>query len=104
MKNWIFYGENENGARVIHYIKKCKKPELTSERKQMMQHLDNYIYQRVGYMSIYKNKCTSNMRYTKEMIDQLIDITDADGVWSMMQDLELQEESEYIEKKYFNIG
>ena len=44
------------------------------------------------------------MRYTKEMIDQLIDIADADGVWSMMQDLELHEESEYIEKKYFNIG
>tara|TARA_R100000951_G_scaffold8142_1_gene7373 strand:- start:1554 stop:1688 length:135 start_codon:yes stop_codon:yes gene_type:complete len=44
------------------------------------------------------------MKYTKEMIDQLIDISDADGVWSMMQDLELQEESEYIEKKYFNIG
>ena len=44
------------------------------------------------------------MRYTKEMIDQLIDITDVDGIWSMMQDLELQEESEYIEKKYFNIG
>lgn len=43
------------------------------------------------------------MRYTKEMIDQLIDITDVDDVWSMMQDLELQEESEYIEKKYFNI-
>ena len=43
------------------------------------------------------------MRYTKEMIDQLMDITDVDDVWSMMQDLELQEESEYIEKKYFNI-
>ncbi len=44
------------------------------------------------------------MRYTEEMIDQLIDVSDADGVWAMMQDLELQEESEYIEKKYFNIG
>ena len=51
MKNWVFYGENDNGARVIHFIKKCKKPELTNERKQMMQHLDNYTYQRVGYMS-----------------------------------------------------
>lgn len=44
------------------------------------------------------------MRYTEEMIDQLIDVSDADGVWVMMQDLELQEESEYIERKYFNIG
>ena len=35
------------------------------------------------------------MRYTEEMIDQLIDVS---------EDLELQEESEYIEKKYFNIG
>ena len=44
------------------------------------------------------------MKYTKEMIDQLIDIFDVDGVWAIMQDLELQEESEYIEKKYFDIG
>ena len=51
MKNWIFYGENENGARVVHYIKRCKKPVLTAERKKMMQHLDNYVYQRVGYMT-----------------------------------------------------
>lgn len=51
MKNWVFYGENDNGARVIHFIKKCKKPELTNERKQMMRHLDNYVYQRVGYIS-----------------------------------------------------
>ena len=54
MKNWVFYGENKSGTgyvRVIHFIKRCKKPELTNERKQMMQHLDNYTYQRVGYMS-----------------------------------------------------
>jgi len=51
MKNWIFYGENNNGTKIIHYIKKCKKPQLTSERKKMIQHLDNYVYQRVGYMS-----------------------------------------------------
>ena len=44
------------------------------------------------------------MKYTKEMIDDMIEIFDADGVWTMMQDAELQEESEYIEKKYFNIG
>jgi len=40
----------------------------------------------------------------KETIDQLIYLTDADGVWTMMQDEGLREESEYIEKKYFNIG
>jgi len=51
MKNWIFYGENKDGARVVHYIKRCKKPELTKERKAMMQHLDNYIYQVVGHMT-----------------------------------------------------
>ena len=52
MKNWIFYGENKNGARVIHYVKRCKKPVLTAERKKMMEHLDNYVYQYVGYMNI----------------------------------------------------
>ena len=44
------------------------------------------------------------MKYTKEMIDDMVEVFDADGVWTMMQDAELQEESEYIEKKYFNIG
>ena len=44
------------------------------------------------------------MKYTKEMIDNMVEVFDADGVWTMMQDAELQEESEYIEKKYFNIG
>ena len=28
-----------------------QKPVLTAERKKMMQHLDNYVYQRVGYMT-----------------------------------------------------
>ncbi len=51
MKNWIFYGENKNGARVVHFIKKCKKPEQTKESKIMMQHLSNYIYQMVGHMT-----------------------------------------------------
>ena len=40
---------------------------------------------------------------TPNEIDMLIEVSDPDGVWAMMQDLELQEESEYIEKKYFNI-
>jgi hypothetical protein len=41
---------------------------------------------------------------TKETIDDLISVTDADGVWSMMKDLEIRWACEYIEKKYFNIG
>jgi hypothetical protein len=44
------------------------------------------------------------MLYTKEMIDNMVEIFDADGVWIMMQDAGLQDESEYIEKKYFDIG
>ena len=44
------------------------------------------------------------MLYTKEMIDNMVEIFDADGVWIMMQDEGLQDESEYIEKKYFDIG
>ena len=44
------------------------------------------------------------MKYTKEMIDEMVNIFDADGVWTMMQDAELRDESEYIEKRYFNIG
>ena len=36
------------------------------------------------------------MKYTKEMIDNMVDIFDADGVWTMMQDAGLQYESEYI--------
>ena len=44
------------------------------------------------------------MKYTKEMIDNMVDIFDAYKVWNMMQDSGLQDESEYIEKKYFDIG
>lgn len=43
------------------------------------------------------------MKYSKSEIDMLIKIIDADGVWAMMQDLGLREESEYIEEKYFNL-
>ena len=50
MKNWIFYGIN-NDVRVIHAIKKCKSPQRTAEYKQMMKLLDNYVYERVGYMT-----------------------------------------------------
>jgi hypothetical protein len=44
------------------------------------------------------------MKYTKEQIDSLISVSDPDGVWAIMQEYGLQEESEYIERKYFNIG
>lgn len=44
------------------------------------------------------------MKYTKEMIDDMVEIFDADGVWTMMQDAKLQDESEYIEKRYFDYG
>ena len=50
MRNWIFYGIN-NGVKVVHAIKACKSPSRTNEYKQMMKLLDNYVYERVGYMS-----------------------------------------------------
>lgn len=43
------------------------------------------------------------MKYTKEMIDNMVEIFDADGVWTMMWEAGLQEESDYIEEKYFDI-
>ena len=72
-------------------------------RVQIPLRVQNWFYQfkLESNLTILKNY---NMKYTEEMIDQLIDVSDADGVWVMMQDLELQEESEYIERKYFNIG
>lgn len=41
------------------------------------------------------------MKFTKAQIDSLISISDPDGVWVLMQDCGLQEESEYIELKYW---
>lgn len=43
------------------------------------------------------------MKYTKEQLDSLVDLFDADGVWAMMQDEGLKNESTYIEQKYFNL-
>lgn len=42
------------------------------------------------------------MSLTKEYLEELIAISDPDGIWAMMQDLELWEEAEYIEKNYFD--
>jgi len=43
------------------------------------------------------------MRYTKEQLDNLVDLFDADFVWKQMQDEDLEDESFYIEQKYFNL-
>ena len=51
MKNWIFYGNDREGIRTIHFIKKCKRPEATKEYKEMMQLLGNNIYYTTGYMT-----------------------------------------------------
>ena len=51
MKNWIFYGANHQGIKTIHYIKQCKKPEMTGEYKDMMRRLDFNEYHTTGYMT-----------------------------------------------------
>ena len=43
------------------------------------------------------------MKYTKEQLDSLVELFDADGVWTMMQDESLVDESTYIERRYFNL-
>jgi rhamnogalacturonyl hydrolase YesR len=48
----------------------------------------------------HKNKI---MKYTKEQLDNLVELFDADGVWAQMQDEGLEEESTYIEQRYFNL-
>ena len=37
INTWIFYGTNREGIKTVHYIKQCKKPEMTGEYKEMMQ-------------------------------------------------------------------
>jgi hypothetical protein len=39
---------------------------------------------------------------TEQEIEQLIAVSDPDGVWSMMRDLGDCDAMEYIENKYFN--
>ena len=48
---WIFYGNDRSGIKTIHYIKQCKRPEATSEYKEMMQLLENNTYYTTGYMT-----------------------------------------------------
>ena len=43
------------------------------------------------------------MKYTKEQLDTLVELFDADGVWAQMQDEGLDDESFYIEQRYFNL-
>ena len=43
------------------------------------------------------------MLYTKEQLDNLVELFDADGVWAQMQDEDLEDESTYIEQRYFNL-
>lgn len=48
---WIFYGNDHSGIKTIHYIKQCKRPEATSEYREMMRLLENYTYYATGYMT-----------------------------------------------------
>lgn len=43
------------------------------------------------------------MRYTEEQIQQLVDISDADGVWHLFMDMGLEEEATYVERRYFEL-
>lgn len=38
----------------------------------------------------------------KHEIDMLIEVSDPDGIWIMMQDLGEYEAAQYIEENYFN--
>ena len=35
-QTWIFYGNDHNEIKTIHYNKQCKRLEATSEYKEMM--------------------------------------------------------------------
>jgi len=50
-QTWIFYGNDHNEIKTIHYIKQCKRPEATSEYKEMMHLLENDTYYTTGYMT-----------------------------------------------------
>ena len=39
---------------------------------------------------------------TPNEIDMLIEVSDPDGVWAMMQDFQMYDAAEYIELKYFD--
>ena len=42
------------------------------------------------------------MKLTAAELEELIGISDPDGVWSLCNDFDMQEELEYIEENYFN--
>ena len=48
---WIFYATDREGIKTIHYIKQCKKPEMTGEYKDMMRRLDFNECYTTGYMT-----------------------------------------------------
>ena len=42
------------------------------------------------------------MKLTTAELEELIGISDPDGVWSLCNGFDMQEELEYIEENYFN--
>ena len=51
INTWIFYGTDRDGIKTVRYIKRCKKPRLTDEYKEMMRLLENNTYYSTGYMT-----------------------------------------------------
>jgi len=43
------------------------------------------------------------MIYTREQIDSLVQVADADGVYTMFIDQGLFEDAAYVEEKYFEL-
>jgi len=56
----------------------------------------------VGGLIIYVNLKLITMKLSVEELEELIGISDPDGVWSLCKDFDMQEELEYIEENYFN--
>ena len=42
------------------------------------------------------------MKVTIAELEELISVSDPDGVWSLCRDFDMDEEMIYIEEKYFN--
>jgi len=51
INTWIFYGTDRDEIKTVHYIKQCKKPEMTGEYKDMIRRLDFNEYYTIGYMT-----------------------------------------------------
>ncbi len=56
----------------------------------------------VGGLIIYVNLKLITMKLSVEELEELIGMSDPDGVWSLCRDFDMQEELEYIEENYFN--